>query len=124
MYTQFDYNKMWATGVTIKNGYLNQDGTFTSSGYDAVMEDLLNNLNKSGKAYKDFKNSLGGDTSNKKLQNEILEINLPTEFMDDVAEVGMYTIQIRLFNEDQTSVATLPEIIQALEIREPIAIEE
>lgn len=59
-----------------------------------------------------------------KLQNDVLEINLPTEFMDDVAEVGMYTIQIRLFNEDQTSVATLPEIIQALEIREPIAIEE
>ena len=59
-----------------------------------------------------------------KLQNDILEINVPTEFMDDVAEVGMYTIQIRLFNEDQTSVATLPEIIQALEIREPIAIEE
>ena len=59
-----------------------------------------------------------------KLQNNVLEINLPTEFMDEVAEVGMYTIQIRLFNEDQTSVATLPEIIQALEIREPIAIEE
>ena len=59
-----------------------------------------------------------------KLQNDILEINLPTEFMDEVTEVGMYTIQIRLFNEDQTSVATLPEIIQALEIREPIAIEE
>ena len=57
-------------------------------------------------------------------QNDIVEINLPTEFMDDVAEVVMYTIQIRLFNEDQTSVATLPEIIQALEIREPIAIEE
>ncbi len=71
MYTQFDYNKMLATGVTIKNGYLNQDGTFTSSGYDAVMEDLLNNLNKSGKAYKDFKKSLGGDTSDKKLQNEL-----------------------------------------------------
>ena len=71
MYTQFDYNKMLATGVTIKKGYLNQDGTFTSSGYDAVMEDLLNNLNKSGKAYKDFKNSLGGDTSDKKLQNEL-----------------------------------------------------
>ena len=59
-----------------------------------------------------------------KLQNNVLEINLPTQFMDDVAEVGMYTIQVRLFNEDQTSVATLPEIIQALEIREPIAIEE
>ena len=59
-----------------------------------------------------------------KLQNDILEINVPTEFMDEVTEVGMYTIQIRLFNEDQTSVATLPEIIQALEIREPIAIEE
>ena len=59
-----------------------------------------------------------------KLQNDVLEINLPTEYIDEVTEVGMYTIQIRLFNEDQTSVATLPEIIQALEIREPIAIEE
>ena len=59
-----------------------------------------------------------------KLQNDVLEINLPTEFMDEVNEVGMYTIQIRLFNEDQTSAATLPEIIQALEIREPIAIEK
>ena len=59
-----------------------------------------------------------------KLQNNVLEINVPTEFMDEVTEVGMYTIQIRLFNEDQTSVATLPEIIQALEIREPIAIEK
>lgn len=58
------------------------------------------------------------------LQNNVLEINLPTGFMDEVTEVGMYTIQIRLFNEDQTSVATLPEIIQALEIREPIAIEQ
>ena len=59
-----------------------------------------------------------------KLQNDVLEINVPTEFMDEVTEVGMYTIQIRLFNEDQTSVATLPEIIQALEIREPIAIQK
>ena len=49
---------------------------------------------------------------------------MPTEFMDEVTEVGMYTIQIRLFNEDKTSVATLPEIIQALEIREPIAIQK
>ena len=59
-----------------------------------------------------------------RLQNDVLEINLPAGFMDEVTEVGMYTIQIRLFNEDQTSAATLPEIIQALEIREPIAIEE
>ena len=59
-----------------------------------------------------------------RLQNDVLEINLPAGFMDEVTEVGMYTIQIRLFNEDQTSVATLPEIIQALEIREPIAIQE
>ena len=59
-----------------------------------------------------------------RLQNDVLEINLPAGFMDEVTEVGMYIIQIRLFNEDQTSAATLPEIIQALEIREPIAIEE
>ena len=30
-----------------------------------------------------------------KLQNDILEINLPTEFIDEISEVGLYTIQIR-----------------------------
>lgn len=59
-----------------------------------------------------------------RLQNDVLEINVPTGFMDEIVEVGLYTIQIRLFNEDQTSAGTLPEIIQALEIREPIAIQE
>ena len=59
-----------------------------------------------------------------RLQNDVLEINLPAEFIDEISEVGLYTILIRLFNEDQTSVATWPEIIQALEIREPIAIKE
>ena len=43
--------------------------------------------------------------------------------MDEISEVGLYTIQLRFYNEDKTSVATLPEIAQALDIREPIAIQ-
>ena len=43
--------------------------------------------------------------------------------MDEIVEVGLYTIQLRFYNEDKTSVATLPEIAKALDIREPIAIE-
>ena len=43
--------------------------------------------------------------------------------MDEIVEVGLYTIQLRFYNEDKTSVATLPEIAQALDIREPIAIQ-
>ena len=44
--------------------------------------------------------------------------------MDEITEIGLYTIQLRLFNEDKTSVATLPEIAEALDIREPIAMQE
>ena len=43
--------------------------------------------------------------------------------VDEISEVGLYTIQLRFYNEDKTSVATLPEIAQALDIREPIAIQ-
>ena len=49
---------------------------------------------------------------------------LPGDMMDEITEIGLYTIQLRLFNEDKTSVATLPEITEALDIREPIAMQE
>ena len=55
---------------------------------------------------------------------EVVSFILPSDMMDEISEVGLYTIQLRFYNEDKTSVATLPEIAQALDIREPIAIEE
>ncbi len=54
---------------------------------------------------------------------EVVSFILPEDMMDEISEVGLYTIQLRFYNEDKTSVATLPEIAQALDIREPIAIE-
>ena len=54
---------------------------------------------------------------------EVVSFILPSDMMDEIVEVGLYTIQLRFYNEDKTSVATLPEIAQALDIREPIAIQ-
>ena len=56
--------------------------------------------------------------------DETVSFILPSEMMDEITEVGLYTLQLRLYNEDKTSVATLPEITQALDIREPIASED
>ena len=58
-----------------------------------------------------------------KFDGEVVTFLLPEDMMDDITEVGLYTIQLRFFNEDRTSVATLPEITEALDIREPIAIQ-
>ena len=44
--------------------------------------------------------------------------------MDEIIEVGLYTIQLRFYNEDKSSVVTLPEITRALDIREPISIQD
>ncbi len=58
-----------------------------------------------------------------KFDGEVVTFLLPEDMMDDIVEVGLYTIQLRFYNEDRTSVATLPEIAEALDIREPIAIQ-
>ena len=58
-----------------------------------------------------------------KFDEEVVSFILPEDMMDEIVEVGLYTIQLRFYNEDKSSVATLPEIAQALDIREPIAIQ-
>lgn len=45
------------------------------------------------------------------------------EMIDEIVEVGYYTFQIRLFDENRNSRATLPEVVNGIEIREPIATE-
>ena len=55
---------------------------------------------------------------------EVISFMLPEDMMDEIVEVGLYTIQLRFYNEDKSSVATLPEITRALDIREPIAIQD
>lgn len=49
---------------------------------------------------------------------------IPAELIDETIEVGQYTFQIRLYNEDQTSRVTLPPVVGGIDIVEPIASED
>ena len=44
--------------------------------------------------------------------------------IDEITEVGNYTFQIRLLDESRNSRATIPEVANGIEIREPIALED
>ena len=46
------------------------------------------------------------------------------EMIDEIAEVGNYSFQIRLFDENISSRITLPEVNNGIEVREPIASED
>ena len=46
------------------------------------------------------------------------------EMIDEITEVGNYSFQIRLFDENISSRVTLPEVNGGIEIREPIASED
>ena len=49
---------------------------------------------------------------------------ITAEMIDEITEVGNYTFQIRLLDENKESRATLPEVKNGIEIREPIASED
>ena len=49
---------------------------------------------------------------------------ITAEMIDEITEVGNYTFQIRLLDESMNSRATLPEVVDGIEIREPIATED
>ena len=49
---------------------------------------------------------------------------ITAEMIDEITEVGNYTFQIRLLDESRNSRATLPEVVNGIEIREPIATED
>ena len=46
------------------------------------------------------------------------------DMIDEIEEVGKYDFQIRLFDADQTSMATTPEVVGGFIIKEPIAKED
>ena len=46
------------------------------------------------------------------------------EMIDEINELGKYTFQIRLFDEETVSRATIAEVENGIEIREPIATED
>ena len=49
---------------------------------------------------------------------------ITAEMIDEITEVGNYTFQIRLLDESRNSRATLPEVVDGIEIREPIDSED
>ena len=51
-------------------------------------------------------------------------LKITGEMIDEITEVGNYAFQIRLLDESMNSRATLPEVVNGIEIREPIATED
>lgn len=47
-------------------------------------------------------------------------LKITGEMMDEVSEVGDYTFQIRLYDEEKTSRITIPEIVGGITIKEPL----
>ena len=56
--------------------------------------------------------------------NGKIVFTITAEMIDEITEVGNYTFQIRLLDESMNSRATLPEVNNGIEIREPIATED
>lgn len=56
--------------------------------------------------------------------NGQVTFNITTDMIDELEEVGSYDFQIRLFDEDQVSRASIPPVYQGIEIKEPLVIED
>ena len=53
-----------------------------------------------------------------------ITFTITAEMIDEVNEIGNYTFQIRLLDENKESRASIPEVKNGIEIREPIATED
>jgi hypothetical protein len=53
-----------------------------------------------------------------------IKFTITKEMIDELVEVGYYSIQIRLFNQVKTSRITLPPVENAIEIKEPMIAED
>ena len=56
--------------------------------------------------------------------NGKIVFTITAEMIDEITEVGNYTFQIRLLDESRNSRATIPEVVNGIKIREPIATED
>jgi len=59
-----------------------------------------------------------------KLSNNRVQFIVTEEMIDELRELGNYTFQIRLLNDEHTSRGTLPPVEKGIEIREPILEDE
>ena len=53
-----------------------------------------------------------------------ITFTITAEIIDEVTEIGNYTFQIRLLDENKESRATIPEVVDGIQIRKPIATED
>ena len=56
-----------------------------------------------------------------KCEDGKVKFKITREMIDELEELGLYTIQIRLFDESRRSRITIPEVEGAIEVLEPIA---
>ena len=59
-----------------------------------------------------------------KLIDGVMRFTITEELIDELSEIGNYTIQLRLYDRYGNSRASIPEIQNALEIIEPIGLEK
>lgn len=57
-------------------------------------------------------------------QNGSIIFTITGDMINELNEVGFYSFHIRLYNDDMKSRITLPPIIDGIEIREPLVIED
>lgn len=53
----------------------------------------------------------------------VATFTIPQELVDELQEVGRYSFQIRLYDYDQSSRITIPQVKNGIIVREPITIE-
>lgn len=51
----------------------------------------------------------------------VIILNISADMIDGLDELGEYTFQIRLYNEDKTSRVTIPEVIGGIVVKEPLS---
>ena len=50
-------------------------------------------------------------------------LNISGAMIDEISELGEYTFQIRLYDEEKTSRITIPEVIGGIIVKEPLSVE-
>lgn len=50
-------------------------------------------------------------------------LNISGSMIDEISELGEYTFQVRLFDEEKTSRITIPEVVGGIIIKEPLSAE-
>ena len=57
-------------------------------------------------------------------ENGKVVLKITADMIDEIAEVGVYDFQIRLYDNNKTSRVTIPPVVGKLYVKEPLAIED